>query len=92
LELVLRRVRTRIVFGRTRLGGPHARSLVLGAAAGAVVALLVRPLLGLVDLPARLDGVVAMALIGAAYLAVTRVAGVPEARELTGRVERLVRR
>jgi putative peptidoglycan lipid II flippase len=92
LELVLLRIRTRIVFGRTRLGGPHARSLALGAGAGIVVALLVRPLLGLVDLPARLDGVVAMALIGAVYLAVTRVAGVPEARELTGRIERFVRR
>jgi putative peptidoglycan lipid II flippase len=92
LELVLLRVRTRIVFGRTRLGGPHARPILLGGAAAAVAALLVRPLVGAVELHPRLEGLLAMTVIGGVYVLATRISGVPEARELTGRLERLVRR
>jgi putative peptidoglycan lipid II flippase len=92
LELALLRIRTRLVFGRTQLGGPHARPIALAGGLAAVVALLVRPALAAVDLHPRLDGVLAMAAIGGTYVVVTRLAGVPEARELTGRLERLVRR
>jgi putative peptidoglycan lipid II flippase len=88
-ELLLLRVRTRIVFGSTRLGGPHARRILLGGGVAAAVALLVRPVLAGAELHPRVEGVLAMAAVGLAYLLVTRVAGVPEARELTGRVERL---
>jgi putative peptidoglycan lipid II flippase len=92
LELWLLRVRTRIVFGATRLGGPHARRILLGGAVAAVVALLVRPALAAAELHPRLEGVLAIAAIGAAYLVVTRLGGVPEARDLTGRIERLLAR
>jgi putative peptidoglycan lipid II flippase len=92
LELALLHARTRIVFGRTRLGGPHLRPILLGGAAAAVVALLVRPLLALLTLHPRLSGLLAMGAIGFVYVLVTRVAGVPEARELTGRLERLAGR
>jgi putative peptidoglycan lipid II flippase len=92
LELGLLHTRTRIVFGRTRLGGPHLRPILLGGAAAAVAALLVRPLLGTVALHPRLAGVLAMGAIGLTYVVVTRLADVPEARELTGRLERLTGR
>jgi putative peptidoglycan lipid II flippase len=92
LELWLLRVRTRLVFGRTRLGGPHARRIVLGGGVAAVVALLVRPAVAAIEVHPRLEGVLALAAIGAAYLLVTRLGGVPEARELTGKVERLLAR
>jgi putative peptidoglycan lipid II flippase len=92
LELWLLRVRTRIVFGRTRLGGPHARRILLGGGVAAVVALLVRPALAAIEVHPRLEGVLALAAIGVAYLLVTRLGGVPEARELTGKLERLLAR
>jgi putative peptidoglycan lipid II flippase len=92
LELALLRVRTRLVFGRTRLGGAHLRPILAGGAVAAVVALAVRPLLAAVDLHPRLEGLAALAAIGSAYLLVTRLAGVPEARELTGRLGRRRRR
>jgi putative peptidoglycan lipid II flippase len=92
LELWLLRVRTRIVFGRTRLGGPHVRPILLGGGAAAIVALLVRPVLAAIEVHPRLEGVLALAAIGATYLLVTRIGGVPEARELTGKVERLLAR
>jgi putative peptidoglycan lipid II flippase len=92
LELWLLRVRTRLVFGRTRLGGPHARRILLGGGVAAVVALLVRPALAAIEVHPRLEGVLALAAIGVAYLLVTRLGGVPEARELTGKVERLFAR
>jgi putative peptidoglycan lipid II flippase len=92
LELWLLRVRTRIVFGRTRLGGPHARRILLGGGVAAVVALLVRPALAAIEVHPRLEGVLALGAIGVAYLLVTRLGGVPEARELTGKLERLLAR
>jgi putative peptidoglycan lipid II flippase len=92
LELTLLRVRTRIVFGRVRLGGPNARPVLLGGGAAAVAALLVRPAIGAVALHHRVEGVLAMVAIGGVYVLTTRLAGVPEAHELTGRLERLVRR
>jgi putative peptidoglycan lipid II flippase len=93
LELALLRIRTRIVFGRVRLGGRYAGDLAVGAGAAAVVTLAVRPLvMGTLDVHPRLEGLLAVGLIGGAYLVVTRLRGVPEARELTGKLERLVRR
>lgn len=90
VELALLRTRVRIVFGRVRVGGRHARRLALGALAATVAGGLLR----LVEdaLPTRLAGVVAVTVIGGAYLLTTRLLAVPEAAELTGRVERLLRR
>jgi putative peptidoglycan lipid II flippase len=79
-ELLLLRTRVGIVFGPTRLGGPHARAILRSSF---VAALPLGPHLG---------GVVAVGLIGASYLAAARVQGIPEAAELTGRLERLVGR
>jgi putative peptidoglycan lipid II flippase len=92
LELGLLRVRTRIVFGPTRLGGPHARRILQAGTVAAVVAVAVRPMLVTVELNHRVEGLLAMAAIGGVYLLVTRFAGVPEARELTGRLERFLPR
>ncbi|HSK24850.1 MAG TPA: murein biosynthesis integral membrane protein MurJ [Egicoccus sp.] len=91
-ELVLLRVRLRVVFGRVRLGGAYAPRLAAGALAGIAAALAARPLLGGLTWHPTVTGLVAMGMIGVAYLVTTRLLGVPEARELTGRVERLVRR
>jgi putative peptidoglycan lipid II flippase len=91
-ELLLLRIRVGIVFGPTRLGGPHARTIAKAAVAGVVGAGLARWLVAATGLGTRLGGVVAVLLIGGCYLVVARVLGVPEAGELTGRVERLVRR
>ncbi|MFA9445236.1 murein biosynthesis integral membrane protein MurJ [Egicoccus sp. AB-alg6-2] len=91
-ELLLLRIRLRIVFGRVRLGGPHAGRIALAAVVAAVVALAMRPLLDALAWPATFEGLLALAAIGVAYLASARLVGVPEARELTGRLERLVRR
>jgi putative peptidoglycan lipid II flippase len=44
------------------------------------------------DVGARLGGIVAVLLIGGCYLGAARALGVPEAAELTGRIERLARR
>jgi putative peptidoglycan lipid II flippase len=89
-ELALLKIRVRIVFGRTRLGGPRARLLMVGAAAAAVTAGLVRLAAG--GLSPRLGGIVAVVAIGSVYVLVTRALGVPEASELTGRIERRLRR
>jgi putative peptidoglycan lipid II flippase len=91
-ELLLLRLRTRLVFGPTHLGGRRARTILTGGAVASVVAVVSRPLVTSGDLHPRLQGVAAMALIGGAYLLVTRLSGVPEARELTSRVESLLRR
>ncbi len=91
-EVWLLRIRARIVFGCTRLGGVHARRIALGGGVAAVAALTVRPVITPLDMHPRITGAASLLLIGAAYLAATRLLGVPEARELTGRIERLVRR
>jgi putative peptidoglycan lipid II flippase len=90
LELFLLRTRVRIVFGRTRLLGPRgARQLAAGGAA-VVAALVVRALLGAVDLPTRVEGLLALAFTGVVYVLVTHALRLPEARELL-RHARLVR-
>jgi putative peptidoglycan lipid II flippase len=81
-ELWLLRIRVRVLFGRVRLGGPHARGIAIGAAAAAVTALASRWLVGVLELHARIEGLIAMALIGIVYLAVTRWRRVPEAADL----------
>jgi putative peptidoglycan lipid II flippase len=91
-ELLLLRIRVRIVFGPTRLGGPHLRPILLAAAAGVAGAVLARVLVLWFDVGARLGGIVAVLLIGGCYLGAARALGVPEAAELTGRIERLARR
>ena len=91
-EWLLLRIRVRIVFGRVRLGGPHAARIALGAAVAAVAALAVRPLVSRLDWHATFTGVLALGLIGGCYLVTTRLAGVPEARDLTGRIETVLRR
>jgi putative peptidoglycan lipid II flippase len=91
-ELLLLRTRVGIVFGPTRLGGPHARAIVRSAVAGVGGAVLARVLVAVTPLGPRLGGVVAVGLIGVSYLVTARLQGIPEAAELTGRVERLVRR
>jgi putative peptidoglycan lipid II flippase len=91
-ELLLLRTRVGIVFGPTRLGGPHAQAILRSAVAGVAGAVLARVLVAAVPLGPHLGGVVAVGLIGASYLVAARVQGIPEAAELTGRFERLVRR
>jgi putative peptidoglycan lipid II flippase len=91
-ELLLLRIRVGIVFGTTRLGGAHARAIAAAAVAGAVGAGLARVLVATLGIGPRLGGIVAVLAIGVAYLAVARVLGVPEAAELTGRVERMIGR
>jgi putative peptidoglycan lipid II flippase len=91
-ELLLLRIRVGIVFGRTRLGGPSARPIAKAAIAGVVGAAAARVIVAATAMGPRLGGVVAVLLIGGCYLAVARLLGVPEAAELTGRVERVVRR
>ncbi len=91
-ELLLLRIRVGIVFGRTRLGGPHARALVTASIAGVIGAGLVRWLVAQTAIGSRVGGVLAVLVIGGAYLVAARVAGVPEARELTGRLERALSR
>jgi putative peptidoglycan lipid II flippase len=91
-ELLLLRIRVGIVFGRPRLGGSHARAIATAAIAGAVGAGLARVLVRTFEVGPRLGGIVAVLAIGGAYLAAARALHVPEAEELTGRVERLVRR
>ncbi|MBS3940021.1 MAG: murein biosynthesis integral membrane protein MurJ [Actinobacteria bacterium] len=91
-ELALLRIRLRVVFGRVRLGGHYAARLGAGAGAAAVAALALRTVLDDLGWHPTIAGVLAMAGIGAVYVLVTRLLGVPEARELTGRVERLLRR
>lgn len=91
-EFALLRTRVRIVFGRIRLGGPNAPRVAVGALCAAVVALAVRAWLGALDQNPTLEGIVGLSIIGVAYLVPTRLLRVPEACELTGRLERLVRR
>jgi putative peptidoglycan lipid II flippase len=91
-ELLLLRIRVGIVFGRPRLGGSHARAIAAAAIAGAVGAGLARVLVRALEVGPRLGGIVAVLAIGGAYLAAARALGVPEAAELTGRAERLLRR
>ena len=92
VEYGLLRRRTAIVFGATRLGGPRARALAAGATVAVVAALSSRWLVAQVELPARLEGIVAMLVIGTSYLVATRRLGVPEARELTRVISRGRRR
>ena len=91
-EFALLRTRVRIVFGRVRLGGPNAPRIAVGATCAAIAALAVRSWLGALDQNPTLEGLVGLAIIGLAYLVPTRLLRVPEACELTGRLERLVRR
>jgi putative peptidoglycan lipid II flippase len=81
-ELWLLRTRIRVLFGTVRLGGAHARGIAIGAAAAAVAALFARWLVGVLTLPVRLEGLLAMLLIGVTYLTVTRLRAVPDAADL----------
>lgn len=90
-ELALLRQRVKIVFGRVTLWGPHGRAILAGGLAATTLGVVGgRLLAGLV--PTRLGGLVAAASIGGVYLLTTRLLHVPEAGELTGRLERLLRR
>jgi putative peptidoglycan lipid II flippase len=91
LELALLRIRVRILFGRVRLGGPHARAITTAGVGAAVVGIVTQLALGAPSLSPRLDALIVLFTIGATYLAVTRMGGVPEARELLRQV-RLERR
>ncbi|MEX1177855.1 MAG: murein biosynthesis integral membrane protein MurJ [Nitriliruptor sp.] len=91
-ELFLLRTRVGIVFGPTRLGGAHAGAIGRAAVAGVVGAGVARVLVHGLDLGPRLGGIVAVLVIGGAYLVTARMLAIPEAAELTGRVERLIRR
>jgi putative peptidoglycan lipid II flippase len=91
-ELWLLRIRVGIVFGPTRLGGPHARAIGLAALAGVVGAGVARVVVDATGVGLRLGGILAILVIGGAYLVTARALGVPEAAELTGRAERLLRR
>jgi putative peptidoglycan lipid II flippase len=82
LEFGLLRRRVQGVFGRIRLGGPHAGALATGTLVAAAVAFAVRPLLAVLELPARLEGLLGLGLIGGAYLLTTWLLRVPEARDL----------
>lgn len=82
VELWLLRTRVRVVFGRVQLGGGRGRVLLVAGAAATVAAILARVVTGATDLPVRLDGLVAMAMVGATYLVVAWGLRVPEAREL----------
>ncbi|MEX0835387.1 MAG: murein biosynthesis integral membrane protein MurJ, partial [Nitriliruptor sp.] len=59
-ELTLLRIRVGIVFGRPRLGGPHLRSLLVAAGAAAVAALGARTLIAGLELPMRVEAVLAL--------------------------------
>jgi putative peptidoglycan lipid II flippase len=91
-ELLLLRIRVGIVFGPTRLGGPHVRGVAKAAVAGVVGAGVARLLVAVLEIGPRLGGVVAVLVIGGAYLVAARVLDVPEAEELTERIERRLRR
>ncbi len=91
-ELTLLRIRVGIVFGRPRLGGPHLRALLVAAGAAAVAAIGARVLVAGLDLPMRVEAVLALGLVGAVYVAVTLAAGVPEARELLDSARRRISR
>jgi putative peptidoglycan lipid II flippase len=91
-ELWLLRLRVGIVFGHPRFGGPHASAIGKAALAGVGGAAIARVVTGATPIGLRLGGIVAVLLIGGAYLVTARVLGVPEAAELTGRAERLLRR
>jgi putative peptidoglycan lipid II flippase len=91
-EVVLLRIRVGLVFGRTRLGGPHVRSLLAAAGVAVVVAVAARVLVARLELPLRVEALLALGLVGAVYLTVTAVVGVPEARDLLATVGRRLRR
>jgi putative peptidoglycan lipid II flippase len=86
LELALLRIRVRILFGRVRLGGPHARAITVAGIGAAVIGVLVQLLLRASELAPRVEALIVLLLIGASYVAITRLARVPEAHELLRQV------
>ncbi len=85
LELaLLKRALARRGFGRLPVGGPHRTAVVAAAALAAAVAVALRWTVA-ADLATLPAAVVVLAPAGAAYLAVTTVLGVPEARTLARR-------
>jgi putative peptidoglycan lipid II flippase len=76
--------------GRTRLAGRWLNPIAAGCAATALVAWA---MIGIVpELPSVITAAVILGPAGAAYLIVTRKLKVPDAAELTGRLERLTAR
>jgi putative peptidoglycan lipid II flippase len=86
LEFVLLRIRVRILFGRVRLGGPHARAIATAGVGAALVGILAQVVLDGSGLAARIEALIVLFVIGVSYVAVTRVGRVPEARELLRQV------
>jgi putative peptidoglycan lipid II flippase len=86
LELALLRIRVRILFGRVRLGGPHARAITVAGIGAAVIGVLVQLVLRASELAPRVEALIVLLLIGASYVAITRLARVPEAHELLRQV------
>ncbi|MEX2420994.1 MAG: hypothetical protein WD670_04165, partial [Actinomycetota bacterium] len=82
VELLLLRTRIRIVFGRIRIGGAQGRAIFAGGLAALVVGTVCRSVVTAMELPARIEALLVLSAIGAVYLAVTRIASVPEARAL----------
>ncbi len=82
LELALLRIRVRILFGRVRLGGPHARAITTAGIVAAVAGLLARFVLGTSTFAPRIDALIVLFAIGVTYVTVTRIGRVPEAEDL----------
>jgi putative peptidoglycan lipid II flippase len=86
LELALLRIRVRILFGRVRLGGPHARAITVAGLGAAVIGVLAQFVLRASELAPRVEALIVLFLIGASYVVITRLARVPEAHELLRQV------
>jgi putative peptidoglycan lipid II flippase len=85
-ELGLLRIRVRILYGPTRILGRHARPLLVATGVAALMGLAARWWVASIGVPARIDAVVVLGVIGVTYLAVTRLQGVPDAKDLLRRV------
>jgi putative peptidoglycan lipid II flippase len=86
LEFALLRTRVRILFGRVRLGGPHARAITTGGVSAAIVGILAQVVLDGSGLAPRIEALIVLFVLGVTYVAVTRAGRVPEARELLRQV------
>jgi putative peptidoglycan lipid II flippase len=89
LEWALLRQRVRIVYGPTRLLGPHGRRQLVAAAVAVVAAFGARWLVGVFELPGRVEGLVALAVTGAVYVLAAHLLRLPEASALLRQVRLL---
>lgn len=92
VEWTLLRLRINVLFGRVRIGGGRTNTLVKAAIPTVLMALLARVLIAALNLPARLNGIVAIAMIGTTFLVAGYLGGLTQAHQLFGLTRRLRRR